>query len=141
MGRAKLTEMEYTTIKQLLEKGYEGQKVAAIVGRGRGLVSKVNVSSSYKEFVERGKATRAKYKNKYKTAAKPKMQQQLPLQPKTGNTTIDLRQSIWIKWSALCDEITLYKNTPTGKTTDESRDVNMALIKLEEAEMWLKRHW
>lgn len=138
---SKISEPEYMTIKQLLAKGYEGGRVAEIVGRGRGVVSKVNVSSSYKEFVERGKAIRAKYKNKYKAGAKPKTQQQLPLQPKTGNTTIDLRQSIWIKWSALYDEITLYKNTPTGKTTDESRDASMALIKLEEAKMWLKRHW
>lgn len=138
---SKINEPEYLTIKQLLAKGYEGGKVAEIVGRGRGVVSRINTSTSYEEFVERGKATRAKYKNKYKAEAKPKAQQQLPLRPKTANTTIDLRQSIWIKWSALYDEIALYKNTPTGKTTDESRDVNMALIKLEEAEMWLKRHW
>ena len=138
---SKINEPEYMTIKQLLAKGYEGDKVAEIVGRGRGVVSKVNVSTSYEEFVKRGKATRAKYKNKYNAEAKPKTSQQLPLRPKTANTTIDLRQSIWIKWSYLYDEITLYKNTPTGKTTDESRDVNMALIKLEEAEMWLKRHW
>ena len=52
-----------------------------------------------------------------------------------------MRELKFRAWSALYDEITLYKNTPTGKTTDESRDVNMALIKLEEAEMWLKRHW
>ena len=138
---SKINEPEYMTIKQLLAKGYEGGKVAEIVGRGRGVVSRINTSTSYEEFVERGKAVRAKYRNKYKAEAKPKTQQQLPLRPKTANTTIDLRQSIWIKWSALYDEIALYKNTPTGKTADEPRDVNMALIKLEEAEMWLKRHW
>ena len=48
---AKLTENEYTTIKQLLGKGYEGLKVAEIVGRGRGLISAVNNTASYKEFV------------------------------------------------------------------------------------------
>jgi hypothetical protein len=75
---AKLTENEYTTIKQLLGRGYEGLKVAEIVGRGRGLISAVNNTASYKEFVERGKAVRAKYRNKYKAPA-PLKAQQLPL--------------------------------------------------------------
>ena len=44
---SKISEPEYMTIKQLLAKGYEGGKVAEIVGRGRGVVSIVNTSCSY----------------------------------------------------------------------------------------------
>lgn len=135
MGKPKLTEMEYTTIKQLLDKGYDGQKVASIVGRGRGAVSRVNCTGSYEEYRTKTRAERIRYKM---ARLKPR---QLPLKPKNDNTTIDLRQSIVIKLSALYDEVILYKRTPTGKTNEELRDIAMAVAKLEEAEMWLKRHW
>lgn len=137
---AKLTENEYTTIKQLLGKGYEGLKVAEIVGRGRGLISAVNNTASYKEFVERGKATRAKYKNKYKSGAKPKTHQQLPLDmPK--KTEYDLVQSMVDKIIALRDDIELYMATPFCDARERQRDAKMALVKLEEASMWLTCHW
>lgn len=136
MGKPKLTEMEYTTIKQLLEKGYEGQKVAAIVGRGRGVVSLANTTSSYKEYVERGKAARAKYK----TSAKHHEAQQLPLDtPK--KTELDLMQGISDKIIALQDDIELYITTPACSTRERQRDAKMALVKLEEASMWLTCHW
>lgn len=136
---SKISEPEYMTIKQLLAKGYEGGKVAEIVGRGRGVVSKVNVSSSYKEFVERGKATRAKYKNKYK-APVPLKAQQLPLDtPK--KTEYDLIQGMVDKIVALRDDIELYMATPTCGTRERQRDAKMALVKLEEAAMWLTCHW
>lgn len=136
MGKAKLTEMEYTTIKQLLEKGYEGQKVAAIVGRGRGVVSLVNTTSSYKEYVERGKATRARYK----TSTKSPKAQQLPLDtPK--KTELDLVQGMVDKIVALRDDMELYITTPACSTRERQRDAKMALMKLEEASMWLTCHW
>lgn len=136
MGKPKLTEMEYTTIKQLLEKGYEGQKVAAIVGRGRGAVSLVNTTPSYKEYVERGRAARAKYK----TSAKQPKAQQLPLDtPK--KTEYDLIQGMVDKIMALHDDIELYMAAPTCATRERQRDAKMALVKLEELSMWLTRHW
>ena len=136
MGKAKLTEMEYTTIKQLLEKGHEGQKVAAIVGRGRGVVSLVNTTSSYKEYVERGKAARAKYK----TSTKRPKAQQLPLDtPK--KTERDLMQGMVDKIVALQDDIELYMATPACGTRELQRDAKMALMKLEEVTMWLTRRW
>ena len=136
MGKAKLTEMEYTTIKQLLEKGYEGIKVATIVGRGRGVVSLVNTTSSYKEYVERVKAARAKYK----TNTKHHEAQQLPLDtPK--KTELDLIQGMVDKIIALQDDMELYITTPACGTRELQRDVKMALVKLEESAMWLTRHW
>lgn len=137
---SKINEPEYMTIKQLLAKGYEGRKVAEIVGRGRGVVSKVNVSSSYEEFVKRGKATRAKYKNKYKAGTKPKTQQQLPLDtPK--KTEYGLIQSMVDKIISLRDDIELYMATPTCGTRERQWDAKMALVKLEEVSMWLTCHW
>lgn len=137
---SKINEPEYMTIKQLLAKGYEGGKVAEIVGRGRGVVSKVNVSTSYEEFVKRGKATRAKYKNKYRAETKPKTPQQLPLDtPK--KTEHDLIQSMVDKIVALRDDIELYMATPACGTRERQRDAKMALVKLEEASMWLTCHW
>lgn len=136
MSKAKLTEMEYTTIKQLLEKGYEGIKVATIVGRGRGVVSLVNTTSSYKEYVERGKAARVKYK----TSTKSTKAQQLPLDtPK--KTEYDLIQGMVDKIIALRDDMELYITTPTCGTRERQRDAKMALVKLEEASMWLTCHW
>lgn len=137
---SKINEPEYLTIKQLLAKGYEGGKVAEIVGRGRGVVSRINTSTSYEEFIKRGKATRAKYKNKYKAGAKPKTQQQLPLDtPK--KTEHDLMQSMVDKIVALRDDIELYMATPACDTRERQRDAKMALVKLEEASMWLTCHW
>ena len=136
MGKAKLTEMEYTTIKQLLEKGHEGQKVAAIVGRGRGVVSLVNTTSSYKEYMERGKAARAKYKASTKN---PKAQQ-LPLDtPK--KTEYGLIQGMTDKITALRDDIELYRASPACSSRERQRDAAYALIKLDEAAMWLTCHW
>ena len=136
----KINEMEYTAIKALLNKGYEGTRVSEIVGRGRNVVSDVNTTGNYAEYMAKRRQRRVRAKNKA-------VQRQLPLdEPKKPEATgsanvIDLRQSIWIKYNALYDELTLYRRTPTGKTSDEIRDLNMAVYKLEEAEMWLKRHW
>lgn len=136
----RINEMEYAAIKALLNKGYEGTKVSEIVGRGRNVVCDVNTTGSYAEYIAKRRQRKARAKSKA-------IQRQLPLDESrrpevTGNANvIDLRQSIWIKYNALYDELMLYRRTPTGKTTDEIRDLNMAVYKLEEAEMWLKRHW
>lgn len=136
---SRVNEPEYMTIKQLLAKGYEGGKVAEIVGRGRGVVSRINTSTSYEEFVKRGKATRAKYKNKYK-APVPLKAQQLPLDtPK--KTELDLIQGMVDKIVALQDDIELYITTPACGTRKLQRYAKMALVKLEESAMWLTRHW
>lgn len=135
---SRINEPEYLTIKQLLAKGYEGGKVAEIVGRGRGVVSRINTSTSYEEFVERGKAVRARYKK----PAAPKSQQ-LPLgvkeeRPKT--TSYDLARGIVDKLADLRDDLELYAQAPVNGGR-EKRDAKMALLKLEEAGMWLTHRW
>lgn len=136
MGAHKVTEMEYTTIKQLLGKGHDGQKVAMIVGRSVGTVSAIRCSANYDEYISKQRTYRIARRSR-KVAVQPR----LKLPEATPDTTIDLRQSIVIKLSTLYDEVLLYKRTPTGKTTEEQRDLALAVTKLEEAEMWLKRHW
>ena len=130
----RLSPNEYATIKQLLEMGHSANKVAEIVGRSQCIVSTVKKTMSYAEYIEqrRAQARRAEENRKAR---------QLPLDTPKQDNVMDIRQSIWIKYSSLYDELTLYRRTPTGRTAEEQRDINMALLKLEEAEMWLKRHW
>ena len=130
----RLSSNEYATIKQLLNIGHSANKVAEIVGRSQCIVSTVRKTMSYAEYIEqrRAQARRAEENRKAR---------QLPLDTPKQDNVMDIRQSIWIKYSPLYDELTLYRRTPTGRTSEEQRDINMALLKLEEAEMWLKRHW
>ena len=130
----RLSPNEYATIKQLLKMGHNANKVAEIVGRSHCIVSTVKKTMSYAEYIEqrRAQARRAEENRKAR---------QLPLDTPKQDNVMDIRQSIWIKYSSLYDELTLYRRTPTGRTAEEQRDIDMALLKLEEAEMWLKRHW
>ncbi len=130
----RLSPNEYATIKQLLNIGHSANKVAEIVGRSQCIVSTVKKTMSYAEYIEqrRAQARRAEENRKAR---------QLPLDTPKQDNVMDIRQSIWIKYSSLYDELALYRRTPTGRTAEEQRDINMALLKLEEAEMWLKRHW
>lgn len=130
----RLSPNEYATIKRLLDMGHNANKVAEIVGRSQCIVSTVKKTMSYAEYIEqrRAQARRAEENRKAR---------QLPLDTPKQNNVMDIRQSIWIKYSSLYDELALYRRTPTGRTAEEQRDINMALLKLEEAEMWLKRHW
>lgn len=126
MGAVRVSESEFTTIKQLLEKGYDGIKVSEIVGRARGVVSRVNTSSSYQEYQKRGKGI-------HKKVAK---QEQLPLDaPK--KTTLDMREDLLIKYNELYSTLIAYRirnvNNP-GKW----RAHNMAIERLEESRLWLK---
>lgn len=131
MGASKLTESEYTTIKQLLAKGYEGQKVSELVGRGVGTVSGVKNSNSYEEFIGRGRAYRAARKERRATG-------QLPLDtPKP--TTINLREELAVKVNALQDAIVQYKHSATGgNAVKQIRYYQKAQERLEEAWLWLK---
>lgn len=125
MGR--LSEAEFTTIKELLAKGHDGKRVAEIVGRGAGTVSTVKNSVNYKE-----------YKNKV-VRTKPKAEsKQLPLDvPK--KTTLDLREDIAIKVNALRDAIALYKSTAAGgNAVKQMRYCQKAQERIEEAWLWLK---
>lgn len=125
MGR--LSEAEFTTIKELLAKGHDGKRVAEIVGRGAGTVSTVKNSINYKE-----------YKNKV-IRAKPKADsKQLPLDvPK--KTTLDLREDMAIKVNALRDAIALYKSTAAGSNAvKQMRYCQKAQERIEEAWLWLK---
>lgn len=127
MGAAKLTESEYTTIKQLLTKGYEGQQVAEIVGRANSLVSRVKNSDNFKDYIGKLKAKHEKPKAK-----------QLPLDvPK--KTTLDVREDIAIKVNALRDAIALYKSTAAGSNAvKQIRYCQKAQERIEEAWLWIK---
>ena len=128
----RLSPNEYATIKQLLNMGHNANKVAEIVGRSWCVVSTVKKSTSYAEYIEqrRAQARRAEENRKAR---------QLPLDtPK--KTELDLIQGMTDKIIALKDDIELYMATPACGTR-ELRDAKMALVKLEEAAMWLTRHW
>lgn len=135
MGAPRINPDEYATIKQLLGRGYTGIKVAAIVGRGRSLVSRVNTSTTYHDFVVKGRETRVKYKTR-------KQPQQLPLDtPK--KTTLDLREELAIKFNSLIDTVETLEVTvknPKGGVIDLRKGIafNRAKERLEEARLWLK---
>lgn len=124
----KLSEAEFTTIKQLLAKGYDGKKVAEIVGRGAGTVSTVKNSASFDN-----------YKNKMAKQTQPKVvkQEQLPLD-KPKKTTLDLREDITIKFSGLMDSVEMYRKATPGINFKREIAVSRAKIHLEEAMLWLK---
>lgn len=123
----KLTESEYTTIKQLLAKGYDGKRVAEIVQRGAGTVSTVKNTDSYVEY--KGRVFNQK------TA--PKKQTELPLD-KPKKTTLDLKQDISIKFSNLCDSILVYRTTVAKPQGKQIKYWDKAVECLEEARLWLK---
>ena len=129
----RLSPNEYATIKQLLNMGHNANKVAEIVGRSWCVVSTVKKSTSYAEYIEqrRAQARRAEENRKAR---------QLPLDtPK--KTELDLIQGMTDKIIALKDDIELYRASPACSGRERQRDAAYALIKLEEAAMWLTRHW
>ena len=127
-----LTESEYTAIKQLLSKGYEGKKVAEIMQRGTGTVSTVKNSASYEDY----------QKKIIRQLATPKKQTELPLD-KPKKTTLDLHQELAIKFNQLLDVIETLRVT-NNRTSTGALDLrkglayNQAKIHLEEARLWLK---
>ena len=129
----RLSPNEYATIKQLLNMGHNANKVAEIVGRSWCVVSTVKKSTSYAEYIEqrRAQARRAEENRKAR---------QLPLDtPK--KTELDLIQGMTDKIIALKDDIELYRASPACSGRERQRDAAYALIKLDEAAMWLTRHW
>ena len=129
MGGLRLTEQEFTTVKQLLAKGYDGKKVAEIVGRGTGTVSTIKNSKDYTDFRERQDRLWKQQKSK-KHVEQPK----LPLD-KPKKTTLDLREDIALKFNSLTDAMLLYKmSTPIKKSVH----FDEAVKHLEEARLWLK---
>ena len=129
----RLSPNEYATIKQLLNMGHNANKVAEIVGRSWCVVSTVKKSTSYAEYIEqrRAQARRAEENRKAR---------QLPLDtPK--KTELDLIQGMTDKIVALRDDIELYRASPACSGRERQRDAAYALIKLDEAAMWLTRHW
>lgn len=129
----RLSPNEYATIKQLLNMGHNANKVAEIVGRSRCVVSTVKKSMSYAEYIEQRRA-------QARRAEESRKARQLPLDtPK--KTELDLIHDMTDKIIALKDDIELYITTPACGTRELQRDAKMALVKLEEAAMWLTCHW
>ena len=128
----KLTESEYTTIKQLLSKGYEGKKVAEIVQRGAGTVSTVKNTANYEDYKQR----------LLKQMEAPKKQTELPLD-KPKKTTLDLEQELAIKFNDIVDILETMRATHNRTSTgalDLRKEVayHRAKVHLEEARLWLK---
>lgn len=125
----KLTNDEYTTIKQLFRKGFDGKTIAGIVGRGTGTVSVVKNTTSYDDY--RSKLVKQQEQ-------KPK-QESLPLDDQPKKTTLDLREDISIKFSALLDSIEAWKNTAQHEANVKKQvAIGRAKVHLEEARLWLK---
>ena len=122
----KLTESEYTTIKQLLSKGYEGKKVAEIVQRGAGTVSAVKNSNGFGDYIKRQKRA--------EKPAEPKKQTELPLD-KPKKTTLDLRENIMLKINGLYDAVMLYKRSGIKLDNVSTHQYDMALDHLEIARL------
>lgn len=122
-----LTESEYTAIKQLLSKGYEGKKVAEIMQRGTGTVSTVKNSASYEDY----------QKKIIRQLATPKKQTELPLD-KPKKTTLDLRENIMIKINELYDAVMVYKHSIIKLDSVRTRQYDMALDHLEIARLLIK---
>lgn len=123
-----LTESEYTAIKQLLSKGYEGKKVAEIMQRGTGTVSTVKNSATYED-----------YKSKIiRQLEAPKKQAELPLDKPKTNTLDIKKQDIMVKFSALFDAIITYEPAAINARPYSKRCINAAMTRLEEARLWLK---
>lgn len=129
----KLTNDEYTTIKQLFRKGFDGKTIAGIVGRGTGTVSMVKNTESYEDY----RYKLIKQINQ-QTEQKPK-QESLPLEDKSKKTTLDLREDVSIKFSALLDSIEAWKNTAQHEANVKKQvAIGRAKVHLEEARLWLK---
>ena len=128
----KLTESEYTTIKQLLSKGYEGKKVAEIMQRGAGTVSTVKNTANYEDYKQR----------LLRQPEAPKKQTELPLD-KPKKTTLDLEQELAIKFNDIVDILETMRATHNRTSTgalDLRKEVayHRAKVHLEEARLWLK---
>ena len=135
MGAPSISPDEYATIKQLLGKGYTGIKVAAIVGRSRCLVSRVNRSWSYHEYLSIGRARAKKSYDKYKKEVASK---QLPLD-KPKKTKVDMKEDLTIKLNALIETVVTYKRYAALSSDKYSQwRWNNAIEHLEEARLWLK---
>lgn len=129
----RLSPNEYATIKQLLNMGHNANKVARAVGRSWCVVSTVKKSMSYAEYIEQRRA-------QVRRAEENRKARQLP--PDTPKKTeYGLIESMTDKIIALRDDIELYITTPACGTREQQRDAKMALMKLEEASMWLTCHW
>ena len=131
----RLSPNEYATIKQLLNMGHNANKVAEIVGRSRCVVSTVNKSMSYAEYIEQRRA-------QARRAEESRKARQLPLDtPK--KTTLDLREELAIKFNSLIDTVETLEVTvknPKGGVIDLRKGIafNRAKERLEEARLWLK---
>ena len=126
MGGLRLTEQEFTTVKQLLAKGYEGQKVAEIVGRGTGTVSMIKNS-----------ATLADYNAKTRQP-KPQKTKQLEL-----DVPSDKRADVFTAINKVIDAIYDYQLELSDRgalSQINTKAIEIATQKLEECRMWLKTY-
>ena len=130
MGGLKLREPEYTTIKQLLAKGYDGKKVAEIMGRGTGTVSTIKNSANYNDYVNRQKTLHME--------KEPKPTEQLEL-----DVPDDKRAKVFTAINKVIEAIYDYQLELDEKGAlkpTEVKAIEIATQKLEECRMWLKTY-
>ena len=129
----RLSPDEYAGIKQLLNMGYNANRVARTVGRSWCVVNTVKKSMSYAEYIKQRRA-------QVRRAEENRKARQLQLDtPK--KTEYSLIQGMTDRITALRDDIELYRATPACSGRERQRDAAYALVKLEEAAMWLTCHW
>ena len=130
MGGLKLREPEYTTIKQLLAKGYDGKKVAEIMGRGTGTVSTVKNTKDYTDYLEKQKGWHVK---------EPKQ----PNEQLVLDVPDDKRADIFTAINKVIDAIYSYQLELDEKGAlrpVEVKAIEISTQKLEECRMWLKTY-
>lgn len=130
MGGLKLREPEYTTIKQLLAKGYDGKKVAEIMGRGTGTVSTVKNTKDYTDYLEKQKVWHVK-------------ESKQPTEQLVLDVPDDKRADIFTAINKVIDAIYSYQLELDEKGAlrpVEVKAIEIATQKLEECRMWLKTY-
>lgn len=128
MGGKRLTEPEFTTIKQLLAKGYDGLKVAEILGRGTGTVSTVKNSKDYSDYCER----------RERPAEKPVKTEQLEFPVNS-----DKRADIFTAINKVVDAVYEYQrdlDNAGALSQIDVKAIEIATQRLEECRMWLKTY-
>ena len=130
---SKLSEAEYIAIKQLLAKGYKGNKVAEIVERGTATVSDVKNSADFNDYKEKQAKAREQ-----REASKPAEQLTLDV-PLDG----DKRADIFVALNRVVDLVYDYQADLDDLgilSRMEVKAIEIATQKIEEAKFWLKEY-
>lgn len=131
---SRLSEAEYIAIKQLLDRGIQGNKVAEVFNRGKATISYIKNSQDFNDYRERPtnmlKASKDKKQAEQLTLDVPE-----PVEDKQADIFVavnDLIEAIWTYQTHL-DDLGLLNST-------EAKAIDIATQKIEEARFWLKAY-